>query len=152
VSQFSIDQLGSMGSTVLSSNVGRAARWCPASYDVSMSMHESYPYIPSLSWLGVSTSSLREITSMPADGLLPTVLDLNWTRVCGESSSEHSKTPWAMDKANLPAASTCLGKCNPEGEQRGMARSSFSVYLTCLKCRHCAIARRTVLTRTRAMS
>jgi hypothetical protein len=41
---------------------------------------------------------------MPADGVLPPVLNLNCTPVGGESSSEHRKAPRATDAANLPHA------------------------------------------------
>jgi hypothetical protein len=90
---------------------------------------------------------------MTEDGMVPTVLDLNRTRVCGESSSEHSKTPHAMDArptSQLPQH--VRANANPEGGQRGMARFSFPIYLTGLKCCHCAIDCRTVLTRPRTMS
>jgi hypothetical protein len=40
---------------------------------------------------------------MPADGVVPPVLNLNRTPVGHDSSTDHTKMPWGLDEANLLA-------------------------------------------------
>jgi hypothetical protein len=47
---------------------------------------------------------------MPADGVVPPVLDLNNTPMDGNSSAEHNKRPHALDEANLPAIRNVFGE------------------------------------------
>jgi hypothetical protein len=68
-----------------------------------MPTQEAHHHIPAAARCGTSASSSPEITSMPMDGVLPPVINLNRTPVGGESSSEHNKAPPSSDVANLLA-------------------------------------------------
>jgi hypothetical protein len=97
---------------------GIRERACTLANPFNLDAQAARPRDGATSCLGTSRSTSLEITSMPPDGMVSFLADLNWTPLDGEASVEHNKGPQVLGDVALSAPCQLSLKCLPRRQPR----------------------------------